>query len=328
VRVGQIDTSGWLSSGYITYGPLTFVTSGFDTVTNTVLNGSPVTSVAFQDRYAYCTVTNYIDNGDGTFCSGLVKIDLSKEIATNQFGYASHLRTPTVTAACSAVASLGQSNLLVMGFAGVGIYIQNNNLVSSGYLQIGQIRQFTLEDKHFELLKLRVQPNQTGSLNTFVVRPDQSISLLINTDDTFDYTQDLTAIDSIDTSPQQSIGLKFQLLASAGQQVGSEDVFLGYQLKSTPAVRRQRLIRLPLLNYDFNRDRNNATYGYKGAAAFNLAALENIESDGDVITYQDFSTGEQVRCIIEEQKYTRITAPDRAFSGDGGVLYCTIRTVS
>jgi hypothetical protein len=225
------------------------------------------------------------------------------------------------------VASLGQSNLLVMGFAGTGIYIQNNNLVSSGYIQIGQIRQFTLEDKHFELLKLRMQPGQMGSLTTYVIKPDQSIISLINTDNTFDYTQDLTAIDAVDTSPQQSIAFKFQLNASAGQQVGQEDVFLGYQLKSTPAVRRQRFIRLPLLNYDFARDRNNVKYGYIGSALYNMTALENIESDGDVIVYQDFSTGEQVRCIIEEQKYTRITAPDRNFSGDGGIIYCTIRTV-
>lgn len=328
VRVGQIDTSGWLSSGYITYGPLSFVTSGFDTVTNSVLNGSPVTSVAFQDRYAYCTVTNYIDNGDGTFCSGLVKIDLSKEIATNQFGYASHLRTPTVTAACSAVASLGNSNTLMFGISGVGIYQQSTNLVANGYLQIGQIRQFTLEDKHFELLKLRMQANQLGTLVTSVVRPDQTVIPLISTDNTFDYTEDLTAIDALDDSPQQSIGLRFQLTAGSGQQVGTEDVFFGYQLKSIPAVKRQRLIQLPLLNYNFGKDRNNNKTGYIGQADYNRAALENIENDGDVITYQDFSTGEQVRCIIEEQKYTRITAPDRAFSGDGGVLYCTIRTVS
>ena len=327
VRVGQIDTSGWLSSGYITYGPLSLITSGFDPVTNSVLNGLPVTGVAFSNRYAYVTVSNYIDNGDGTFCSGLVKIDLSRAVAPNQYAWATNLRVSTVTAVCSSVAPLGQSNLLVMGFTGVGVYIQNTNLVSSGYIQIGQIRQFTLEDKHFELLKLRVQPGQLGTLTTYVVKPDQTLTSLINTDYTFDYTQDLTAIDAIDTSPQQSIGFKFQLNAAPGQQVGQEDVFYGYQLKSVPAVRRQRLIRIPMLNYDYDKDRNQNKYGYTGQALYNMNALENIESDGDVIVYQDFSTGEQVRCIIEEQKYTRITAPDRNFSGDGGIIYCTIRTV-
>ena len=136
-----------------------------------------------------------------------------------------------------------------------------------------------------------MQANQLGTLVTSVVRPDQTVIPLISTDNTFDYTEDLTAIDALDDSPQQSIGLRFQLTAGSGQQVGTEDVFFGYQLKSIPAVKRQRLIQLPLLNYNFGKDRNNNKTGYIGQADYNRAALENIENDGDVITYQDFSTG-------------------------------------
>lgn len=330
IRIGQIDTSGWLSSGYITYGPLTVVTSGFDPVSNSILNGSAVTGVAFQDRFAYCTVTNYIDNGDGTFCSGLIKVDLSKEIVAgqNQYGYASHLRVAAQTAACSTVANLGTNNTLLFGIAGVGIYKQSSTLVTSGYIQTGQIRQFTLEDKHFELLKLRMGPTQVGSLGTSVIRQNETIIPLITTDVNFDYTVDLTAIDSLDTEPQQSIALKFQINSSVSQQVGTEDVFIGYQLKSVPAVKRQRLIKLPLQNYDLDKDRYNMPIGYIGQAKDKLALLEALESNGDVILYQDLTTGEQLRCIIEEQQYTRTAAPDRAFSGDGGIIYCTIRTVS
>jgi hypothetical protein len=328
VRVGQIDTSGWLSSGYITYGPLSFVTNGFDPGTATVLNGSAVTSVAFQDRFAYCTVTNYIDNGDGTFCSGLVKIDLSKEVAPNQFGYATNLRVSNLTAACTSVANLGNTNTLIFGIAGQGVYKQSTTLVSSGYIQTGQIRQFTLEDKHFELLKIRVLPGQLGKLSTVVVNPDQSTTALITTDATFDYTQDITALDSLDTAPQQSIGLKFVITAATSQAVGTEDVFIGYQLKSVPAVRRQRLITFPLMNYDYMEDRNNMATGYIGRAAERLAMLEAIESNGDVVLIQDFTNGETIRGIIEEQQFIRMTAPDRAFNGDGGMIYCTIRTVS
>ena len=67
IRVGTIDTSGFVSSGFITYGPLTVVTNGYDPASGTNLNGSPCKAITFNDRYAYCTVTNYIDNGDGTF---------------------------------------------------------------------------------------------------------------------------------------------------------------------------------------------------------------------------------------------------------------------
>jgi hypothetical protein len=328
VRVGQIDTSGWLSSGYITYGPLSVVTSGWDPAQGKILYGSAVTSVSFQDRFAYCTVTNYIDNGDGTFASGLIKIDLSKEVNPNQFAFATDRRVSTITATASAVCSLGSTNNLMIGYAGIGVYQQTNTLVSSGYIQTGQIRYFTLEDKHFELLKIRMGIGQQGKIQVTAVAIDGTQRPIITVDGTFDYTQDLTAIDALDTSPQASIGLKFTLIAASGQTVGSEDTFLGYQLKATPAVKRQRLISLPLMNYDFNEDRNNMITGKIGAAYERLQNLEAIESGGDVVLYQDLSTGETQRCIIEEQEYARITAPDRAFSGDGGVIYCTIRTVS
>ncbi len=329
IRVGQIDTSGWLSSGYITYGPLTVVTQGFDPVTATTLNGSAVNGVAFKDRFAYCTVTNYIDNGDGTFSSGLIKIDLSKEIipGQNQYAYATNLKVSS-TAACNSVAALGTSNTLVFGITGVGVYQQSTTLVASGYIQTGQIRYFTLEDKHFELLKLRMLPNMLGQLETSVVGPDQTIIRLMLTDNTFDYTQDITAIDTLDTSPQQSMALKFKLFPLAGQQVNTEDVFVGYQLKAIPAVRRQRLVSMPLMNFDYEQDKNNMPAGYEGQAATRLNNMEVLESDGDVITIQDFTTGEEVRGIIESQQFTRMTPPDRAFSGAGGMLYVTIRTVS
>ena len=216
----------------------------------------------------------------------------------------------------------------MIGYTGVGVYKQATTLVASGYIQTGQIRYFTLEDKHFELLKIRMDPAQLGSLLVTVVDLQGVGRSIIQADKSFDYTQDLVAIDSLDTSPQSSLGLRFTLTASAGQLVGTEDKFLGYQLKATPAVKRQRLISLPLMNYDFNEDRNNNISGYIGAALQRLQSLEVVESDGDVIIYQDFTTGEVQRCIVEEQQYSRMTAPDRAFSGDGGVIYCTIRTVS
>ena len=329
VRVGQIDTSGWLSSGYITYGPLTFITNGFDPATATHLYGSAVTAVAFKDRFAYVTVTNYIDNGDGTLSSGLIKIDLSREIipGQNQYAYATNLKTAS-TASCSSVASLGASNTLLFGIAGVGVYQQSATLVTYGYIQIGQVRYFTLEDKHFELLKLRMAPNMLGALETNVIKQDQTSVRLIKTDNSFDYTQDITALDTLDTSPTSSIALKFGLYSSVAQQVNSEDVFLGYQIKAIPAVRRQRFISMPLMNFDFVEDRYNNKVGYDGMASANVFALENIESDGDVIVIQDFTTGETIRGIIESQLFTRITPPNRRFNGEGGILYVQIRAVS
>jgi hypothetical protein len=328
IRVGQIDTSGYFTAGYITYGPLTVVTNGYDPSSGTNLAGYPCKSITFNDRYAYCTVTNYIDtDGTGaTLNSGLIKIDLSREIAPNQMAYATHLQVPS-TAEASAVCVIGNTNKLAIGVTGVGMYIQSNVLVASGYLQTGQIRYFTLEDKHFELVKLRQTLPMQGKLKLTSVNPDGTTNSIITVDNSFDFTQDITGLDIYDVAPQESIAMRFTLYSATSQAVGTEDSFNGYQLKAVPAVKRQRIITLPLLNYDFEGDRFNMAIGYEGRASERLSNLEAIESYGDVIILQDFTNNETVRGIIESITFVRQSPPERRFKGFGGMILVQFRTV-
>jgi hypothetical protein len=55
--------------------------------------------------------------------------------------------------------------------------------------------------------------------------------------------------------------------------------------------------------------------------------LEDAEAAGDVVTYQDFRTGEIQQCLIEEVLFTDITPPDKKLTGFGGIVSLTIRTV-
>ena len=328
IRVGTIDTSGFVSSGYITYGPLTVVTNGYEPASGNILTGSPCKSITFNDRYAYCAVTNYIDaDGSGTTMhSGLVKIDLSREIAPNQMAYATHLQVSN-TAEASSVCVIGSTNKLAIGIKATGVYFQATTLISSGYLQTGQIRFFTLEDKHFELVKLRETMPMQGTLKLTVVNSDETTADIITVNNSFDFTQDITGMDTQDIYPKESIALRFTFYAKSGQAVGDEDSFNGYQLKALPAVRRQRIITLPLLCYDFEGDRYNMTVGYEGSAASRLNALETTESGGDVIVLQDFTNNETVRGVIESITFIRMTPPERRFKGFGGMILCQFRTV-
>jgi hypothetical protein len=328
IRIGTIDTSGFVSSGYITYGPLTVITNGYDPSTGNTLTGYSVKSIIFNDRYAYCTITNYID-ADGsrsTLNSGLIKVDLSKEIAPNQMGYATHLQVPT-SAEASSVCMIGSTNKLAIGVKGTGLYFQASTLISSGYIQTGQIRYFTLEDKHFELVKLRQTLPLSGTLTLASVDANGATSTIITVDNNFDFTQDITGLDQYDLTPKESIALRFTLNASSGQTVGNEDSFNGYQLKALPAVRRQRIITVPLLCYDFEADKFNMATGYEGRASERVLQLETVESNGDVIVYQDFTNNETVRCVIEGLQFIRMTPPERRFTGFGGMLIAQLRTV-
>ena len=321
VRVGQIDTSGFVSSGYITYGPLTVVTNGYDPASGTVLTGSPVLAITFNDRYAYCTVTNYIDNGDGTYSSGLVKIDLSREIAPNLMAYATHLRLPG-TAVASDVTIWGRSNKLVIGMASNGTYIQSDSLCGSGYIQTGLIRYLTLEDKHFKLVKLNLQNPITGNVKLSTVLDDGTITDVITVDENFNTSLDIAT--NLATE-RPSLALRFTLYPTT--LLTSATVFAGYQLKALPAVHRQRVITIPLMNYDFEGDRYNMPVGYEGRASERLSALENLEEPGNVITYQDFTNKETVQGVIESIQFVRMTPPERRFTGFGGICYVEFRTV-
>jgi hypothetical protein len=322
VRVGQIDTSGFVSSGFITYGPLTVVTNGYDPASGTNLTGSPVKAIAFQDRFAYCTVTNYIDNGDGTFSSGLVKIDLSREITPNQMAYATHLRIPS-TAEVSDVAIFGSTGQLAIGVTGLGTYLPSTNLCSSGYIQTGLIRFLTLEDKHFKLVKVIMQTPVTGNVKLSTALDDGTVTDVITIDPNFNPSQDIgTGLQTERTS----LALRFTLFPYASDTTQAS-TFNGYQLKALPAVHRTRILSIPLMNFDFEGDRFNMTIGYEGRAAERLAKIEALEGPGNVVTFQDFTNNETIQGVIDSVTFQRTTPPERRFKGFGGVIYLQFRTI-
>jgi hypothetical protein len=323
IRVGQIDTSGFVSSGYVTYGPLTVVTNGYDPATGTNLTGGPCYNVAFNDRYAYCTVSNYIDSdGTGTAMrSGLVKIDLSRDISVNQMAYATHLQVPSSNDAVD-VAIYGRSNKLAIGVTGVGTYLQAATLVSSGYIQTGLIRYLTLEDKHFKLVKLLAQNPVVSNIKLSTVLDDGTVTDIITADPNFNLSLD---IGTNLQSERPSLALKFTIYPTA--DLTQATTFNGYQLKALPAVHRTRMISLPLLNFDFEADRYNMMTGYEYRAAERLQLIEALEGPGNVVTLQDFTSNETVQGVIESIAFQRVSAPNRRFKGLGGILYLQFRTL-
>jgi uncharacterized protein (DUF4213/DUF364 family) len=58
-----------------------------------------------------------------------------------------------------------------------------------------------------------------------------------------------------------------------------------------------------------------------------LTSLESVENLGDTIRVEDFRTGESYTGIIEEMDFNNKTPEDKRFSGYGGYLTVTIRTV-
>jgi len=84
---------------------------------------------------------------------------------------------------------------------------------------------------------------------------------------------------------------------------------------------------MTLETVDRNGVRYNVVTGYEGRAMDRIQLLEDIEESGDVVTWQDLSTGETRQAVIEQVSFTRGTPPDKGFSGFGGIIQVTIRTV-
>jgi hypothetical protein len=67
--------------------------------------------------------------------------------------------------------------------------------------------------------------------------------------------------------------------------------------------------------------------GYSGRAFDRVSRLEDIEENGDIVTWQDLTTGELRQVVIEQITYSRVTPPDKDSSGDGGIIDVVVRTV-
>jgi hypothetical protein len=296
--------------GSITYGALIFESD------------QPVYDFGFRDRYIWAA-----SGVEGQV--GVTRIDMGQPLGNLQFPYAYDLYDPADTLAhyTTACAFLGDTNRLAFCNAGNGtdgkIYIESaSTLLAQGTIRTGYVRYNTLELKIFKLLQARIDTTNGGinidsidyadnffRIGTFA---QQAIVPEIN----INYPQ----------ASQEYLGFQFTLTRST-TDTSKGPLFTGYQIKALPAIPRQRLIQYPLSCFDHESDHFGVEVGYEGSAYFRMTQLENIENIGDTIRVEDFRTGESYIGLIEELDFRNATPSDKRFSGYGGTLLVTIRTV-
>lgn len=304
IRIGVLD-----DNGDITYGPLTYEKT----------NPIQKVQIAFEDRFAYVTVTNAIDGK-----SGVIRIDLSQEVEPGRYAFAKDLSTETTGCSCG-IAFLGTSGRLVLGMDDQGIFYESDTeRVAAGFLETGLIRYATIEKKYFKLVKPRIAQPMDGSIAISTKTVGGNVNSIIT------LTNTTPAInEDIGTNLQfseEALAFVFTFGRSL-IDINKGPEFDGYQVKSLPAVRRNRQLTIPLLNFDFESDRFGVQLGYEDRAFERLQALESIEALGDTVLVQDFTTGETVLGIIEQLSFERTTPPKSGFSGFGGIIYVSVRTV-
>ena len=291
-------------NGNIQYGALLF-------------SDAACNSIAFRDRFAYIATTV-----DGE--AGLVKVDLSTTVLANSlyFPWAWDLVADGTSTKADQVAFFGNSDRAAFTNGNNTWAESTTSLVAEGYLRTGYIRYNTLETKIYKLLQARIDTTN-GGINIDSIDYEDTFYRI----GTFAQASTVPEINvSYPQAAQEYLGFQFTLLRSS-TDVLKGPLFTGYQLKSLPAVPRQRLIQYPLFCYDHESDKFGNEIGYEGSAYSRMSQLEAIENVGDTIRIQDFRTGESYLGIIEEMDFINRTPEDKRFSGFGGTLLVTVRTV-
>ena len=195
-------------------------------------------------------------------------------------------------------------------------------MTPTGYLTTGNIRYNTLEKKNFK--RLLGRGDFTYGSMTLDTVDEAGVEY-----DVISYDASVGAPEVTTSSPavaQEYLAYKF-IMYRDGTDASKGPLFKGYQAKATIATPRQRVVQFPVYCYDIETDRYNVLLGYEGRAFDKIRLLEDIEGNGDVVTWQDLTTGESRQAVIEQVTFTRLTPPDKRFDGFGGILQITIRTV-
>jgi hypothetical protein len=299
--------------GSINYGPLIVETT------------QPVYDFAARDKFIWCAAT--VGTSPGT-----VRINLGEEIETLRFAYANDIYASTVTngAVTTGTAFIGNTNRLMFCTNAISAatedrgsnYLESaTNYVSTGYLQSGFIRYATIEDKVFKTLHVNMENGDGGLTVQSISKAGQEYT--IANFGAGDLIEPFAVAYPLGT--QEYVSFKFNFTPRTSTVTPT---FSAFQLKALPAIARQRLIQYPVMCYDTETDKFGNQIGYEGYAFYRINQVETLESAGDTIRVQDFRNGETYLGVIEEINFLNRTPPSSRFSGFGGMLLVTVRTVS
>lgn len=298
-RVAESDTEGFL-----TYGPLLFETT------------DPVTDWTGRDRFLWCTYS------ESDTEIKLARIDLSLQIEALRFAYATDLCVTGDGLPATSVAFYGGTDQLAFATATDGYRETEDTRAVAGNLYTSRIRFSTLEPKNFRSFRLR-GPELDGALGVSVVDNTGVETPVVNFG--VGQTPGLSDVTMPTGLLQDFIQLKFSLNSSGTPgDVGA--ILYGWQVKALPGSPRQRLITLPLLCFDSETDAKGQRTGIQGSALSRLLALEAVESQGGVTTFQDITGDVTYDVFIEGMEFDQVDPPP-GWKGWGGIIMIELRTV-
>jgi len=279
--------------------------------------------------YVYVSVGSKGSAGDRVNRPGLYRIDLGTNLNNNPlaFAHAADLVTPTgyTTGACKQVTVSGGSVWFAVD--GVGVFKQASTFVPSGWIETGRIRLGTVEAKAWRDLRLLSSETSVGKVTGYASPDDatapsnwsQIIELTAGTDDS------IGLLNSAFPTAGANLFAAFKLTRA---DAGGTPVMVGYQIRAIPAPRRNQLVSVPIMVFDFEVDRQGVRYGSKNGAYNRMNVLRLLEKNASTVIFRDYTTGEVVEAYIERITYRRTNPPTRQVGGNGGIATVLLRVLS
>lgn len=302
------------TDGSLIYGPLIVATT------------QPCYAFAGRDHYVWCAT-------GVAGAPGVIRLDLGQQISIYRYAYANDAMDTSGTTGhpTTSVAFFGNTSptdVPQLSFTTIhanGVdgnhYIQSTTTkVPTGYVTTGALRYSTLEQKVFKTVRARVD-NTYGSLKIESIDKPGNIYTIANFG-AGDFTPEASI--TYPTGAQEYVSFKFTLSRYASDSTLGP-VFTGYQVKSLPAIERQRMITYPVLCYDRDEDHMGNVTGYEGMAWAKLQALEAKEALGDTVKVIDFRTNESYIGVIEDLTFEVNTPVGKKNPAFGGTLQVTVR---
>ena len=306
VRIAQTSPT----DGSIVLGPLLVSTNPYE-----------VTGFVANDKYIWAS-TSVKEGALANAC--LIRIDLSTQFDDGTFAYAYDLQYLSDENSYGRNVHYADSRLhIVLDEGATAGEIQTEKLSvkrSTGWLQTGKIRYGTIEPKFFRYINLQCTTGQGDTITVETIDRSGQVNNLL------DVSEGLSNKDFLISTPstkQEYMAFKFTFNNVTDDQ--DLPILEAYQIKSTPATRRQRLYQYPLSCYDNEMDKFNSVFGYTGRAIENIQRLEAIEETGKFVNVVDYRTGEEYQGVIEAVRFTNESSPDKNNNGFGGLLLVTVR---
>ena len=314
-RIAQTD-----QNDNLTYGPIVYH------------NENGVHDFEARDSYVWMSATQGVGGNSGThrlnLAQPLTLAGYATPVYTGVYAKSSDVYAETITGKVSSVRIYGTNNLVAMAIDGSGIWIQSaTDLVSSGYIRHGRIRYSTLENKAWKRLRLRTPATLAGAIDIIKVNEDTAneafTSIPEGGNPNYDY--DLASVFT-----DVAVDASFELVLSRNSTDATTGaVVYGLGIKALPTPTRARVLQIPLFAFDKETDKLGNMLGYEGYAHDRLALLETLESTGKTVILQDFTAGgEPTEVIIEQVTFSRTTPSARNYTGFGGIITVTARTIA